>query len=127
MASTTTRPSRGQKGGGLKRGLHADDRQPELLTELPSGHACGGVARQHNGLAVKLNQLVNGLVGIAEHLVGRLVAVGDVPGIAEVDIVLPRKAAKRFPEHADAAKPAVKHANGSIIQSYPPPINDYTR
>ena len=78
-----------QQRSGLQRRFDADHRQRQLLPQLGSCHAGGGVAGDDNGLAAVGHQLVHALTGELQHLCGILVAIGNVGSIAKIDIILP--------------------------------------
>jgi hypothetical protein len=101
-------------GGGLHGGLHSDDRDVwEFVAQVCGGAGGGGVARDDERLAAALEEEFRERAAAFDDEFGRLVSVGNVSGIRDVDQVLVRKNVADFPEDRESADAGVEYTDGT--------------
>ena len=98
--------------GRLECRLHAHDGEAgQLVPERGGRNARRGVACDHDGLGSLVHQVTNDLARIAQDLLGGLLAIGVVGGVAKEDEVLVWKLTHEVMQHADAAQTGVEDPN----------------
>ena len=102
-------------GSGLYGRFHADEGERIGGAQVFDGRHGRRVAGQHDQFAVVRDEGADGLVDVADHLGGRLFAIGTVKAVPEVDEGFVRKPFADFAPDGESAHAGVEDAYRSIV------------